>query len=313
MYAIDVTTNKIVTNNQQEIITNTNNEGKYTLTNLAKGKYIVAFEYDTDKYMVTTYKAEGINDSLNSDAVKASRTVNGEEKTAAYTDSIDLTENKANIDLGLAEAKVFSLSVEKSISKIIVTNKQGAKTYNFDDTNLAKVEIAAKDLSGSNVVIEYKIKVKNTGEVAGYARSIVDYIPASLTFNSGLNNDWYKKGKNVYTSSLADTKIEPGETKEVTLTLTKKMTESNTGLTNNKAEIDSSYNNLGIENTATKANNKNSSSKSVANAENSADAIIGVKTGSAVSYVALTLTIIIAICGLAYLVNKKLLLEKIEI
>ena len=313
VYAIDVTTNKIVTNNQQEIITNTNNEGKYTLTNLAKGKYIVAFEYDTDKYMVTTYKAEGINDSLNSDAVKASRTVNGEEKTAAYTDSIDLTENKANIDLGLAEAKVFSLSVEKSISKIIVTNKQGAKTYNFDDTNLAKVEIAAKDLSGSNVVIEYKIKVKNTGEVAGYARSIVDYIPASLTFNSGLNNDWYKKGKNVYTSSLADTKIEPGETKEVTLTLTKKMTESNTGLTNNKAEIDSSYNNLGIENTATKANNKNSSSKSVANAENSADAIIGVKTGSAVSYVALTLTIIIAICGLAYLVNKKLLLEKIEI
>lgn len=313
VYAIDVTTNKIATNNQQEIVTNTNNEGKYTLTNLAKGKYIVAFEYNTDKYMVTTYQAEGIDSSLNSDAVKASRIVNGEEKTAAYTDSIDLTENKANIDLGLAEAKVFSLSVEKSISKIIVTNKQGSKTYNFDDTNLAKVEIAAKDLSGSNVVIEYKIKVKNTGEIAGYAKSIVDYIPSSLTFNSGLNNDWYKKGKNIYTSSLANTKIEPGETKEVTLTLTKKMTESNTGLTNNKAEIDSSYNNLGIENTAIKANNNNSSSKSVANAENSADAIIGVKTGSAVSYVALTLTIIIAICGLAYLVNKKLLLEKIEI
>ena len=45
----------------------------------------------------------------------------------------------------------------------------------------------------------------------------------------------------------------------------------------------------------------------------SADTIIGVKTGAAVSYVALTLTIIIVIGGLAYLVNKKLLLEKIEI
>ena len=135
-----------------------------------------------------------------------------------------------------------------------------------------------------------------------------------------MNNDWYKRGKNVYTSSLANTKIEPGETKEITLTLTKKMTESNTGLTNNKAAIESSYNSLGIENTdqtsvneMNKATDKKSASSNSAQMPNSADTIIGVKTGSAISYVALTLTIIIAICGLAYLVNKKLLVEKIEI
>ena len=85
------------------------------------------------------------------------------------------------------------------------------------------------------------------------------------------------------------------------------MTESNTGLTNNKAEIESAYNSLGIPNTT-----KQEKSGKVSNA-GSADTIISVKTGTAVSYVALTLTIIIAICGLAYLVNKKLLMEKIEI
>ena len=86
------------------------------------------------------------------------------------------------------------------------------------------------------------------------------------------------------------------------------MTESNTGLTNNKAEIESAYNSLGIPNTTT-TTEKNGETQNAG----TADTIISVKTGAAVSYVALTLTIIIVICGLAYLVNKKLLLEKIEI
>lgn len=307
VYAIDVETNEVAKNNNNEIEAITNSDGTYRLSGLSEGKYIVAFEYDTEKYMVTTYQVEDGDNTKNSDAVKASRTVNGEERTAAYTDIINITENVSDIDLGLVEAKLFSLKLDKVISKMIVTNKNGSKTYNFEDTGIAKVEIASKELSGSNVVIEYKLKVTNVGEVAGYAKTIVDYLPSSLSFNSGLNNDWYKKGNNLYTTSLADTLIEPGETKEIKLTLTKKMTESNTGLTNNKAEIESAYNSLGIPNTVT--TEKNGKTQNTG----SADTIIGVKTGAAVSYVALTLTIIIVICGLAYLVNKKLLLEKIEI
>ena len=307
VYAIDVETNEVAKNNNNEIEAITNSDGTYRLSGLSEGKYIVAFEYDTEKYMVTTYQVEDGDNTKNSDAVKASRTVNGEERTAAYTDIINITENVSDIDLGLVEAKLFSLKLDKVISKMIVTNKNGSKTYNFEDTGIAKVEIASKELSGSNVVIEYKLKVTNVGEVAGYAKTIVDHLPSSLSFNSGLNSDWYKKGNNLYTSSLADTLIEPGETKEIKLTLTKKMTESNTGLTNNKAEIESAYNSLGIPNTVTTEENGKTQNTG------SADTIIGVKTGAAVSYVALTLTIIIVIGGLAYLVNKKLLLEKIEI
>ena len=308
VFAINVETNQVaIDNNGSEIFATTNSEGNYSLQNMPKGEYIVGFEYDTERYVVTLYRAEGINNSENSDAVTATRKINGEEKIAAFSDSIKLEQNETDIDLGLAEAKVFSLRLEKTISKMIVTNQEGTKTYDFGDKNLAKVEIASKSLSDSNVIIEYKMKVINDGEIAGYANSIVDYIPSSLTFNSGLNNDWYQKGNNIYTSSLADTKIEPGETKEIKLTLTKKMTESNTGLTNNKAEIESSYNTLGVPNTAsTSSDNK---TKNLG----SADAIISVKTGTAVSYVSLTFTIVIVIFGLAYLINKKLLIDKIQI
>ncbi|MBR0427121.1 MAG: hypothetical protein IJK18_02835 [Clostridia bacterium] len=307
VYAINVQTNKIATYNNEEITTTTGSDGRYELANLQEGNYIVAFEYDTDKFMVTSYQTEGVDESINSDAIKASRIVNGEEKTAAFTDSINLEDDKIDIDLGLAEAKIFSLKLDKTINKIIVTNKNGSKTYDYEDKDLAKVEISSKELSGSSVVIEYKLKVTNVGEIAGYAKTIVDYLPKSLTFNSGLNSNWYRKGNNIYTSSLSDTLIEPGQSQEVILTLTKKMTESNTGLTNNKAEIESAYNSMGIPNTTTDKNNNETTDIG------SADAIIGVKTGTAANYVALTLTTIIVILGLAYLVNKKLLLDKIEI
>lgn len=309
VYAIDVKTSKIATYQNEEITFTTGDDGTYYLENLQKGKYIVAFEYDTDKYMATVYQAEGVDESINSDAINASRVVNDNEIMAAFTDSINLKEDKIDIDLGLAEAKVFSLKLDKYISKIIVTNKNGAKTYNYKDSNLAKVEISSKELSGSTVIIEYKLKITNVGEIAGYAKSIVDHIPSSLVFNSSLNSDWYKKGNDLYTSSISDTLIEPGESQEITLTLTKKMTGSNTGLTNNKAEIESSYNSLGLPNTAVTKDKSGTQSEYVG----SADAIIGVKTGTAISYIVLTLTSIIMIGGLAYLVNKKILRDKIKI
>lgn len=302
VYAINISTNKIATYNNEEITATTNGNGEYTLNNLPSGEYIVAFEYDTGKYMVTMYKADGVSADKNSDAVKATKNIDGNQKTAAYTDIINVITDLSHIDLGLSEAKTFSLKLEKTISKVIVTNSAGTNTYNFKDTNLAKVEIASKNLKGSNVLIEYKIKVTNNGEVAGYAKKIVDYIPSSLTFNSKLNSNWYKKGKNLYTTSLANSLIKPGETREIKIILTKKMTESNTGITNNKAEIESYYNSLGLENSES-----NNSEKL-----KSADIIVGVKTGIAIRHALLTLSIIIIIGVIAYLLNKRLLMQIME-
>ena len=312
VYAIDVNTNKIAKDsNGNEIIATTNSEGKYTLSNLPKGEYIVAFEYDTRKYTATEYQAEGVNSSTNSDAVTATRIVENTEKTIAITDSINLKTNKSNIDLGLCEAQIFDLDLEKVISKIVITNKEGTKTYKFDDTNLAKTEIRAKNLKDSNVVIEYKMKIKNNGQIPGYAKSIVDYLPSSLKFNSNINKDWYQKDSNLYNDSLANEIINPGETKELTLILTKKMTESNTGLTNNKAEIAASYNEQGIEDIdSTTGGEQGTKEKQDAG---SADILITPSTGEAVNYIVLILTTFIIIGGLAYIINKKILLRNLKI
>ena len=69
------------------------------------------------------------------------------------------------------------------------------------------------------MVIEYSLTVTNEGGVAGYAKKIADYIPAEFKFNSELNKDWYEGANGtVYNSSLANTIINPGESKTITLT-----------------------------------------------------------------------------------------------
>lgn len=310
VYAINVKTNQIAKDaNGTEIKAQTNNEGFYSLTNIPEGSYLIAFEYNTDKYMVTKYQADKVSENKNSDTIDDKITVNNEERQVAVTDKIDLKSSIANIDLGLIETKTFDLELKKVITKVVVTNKEGTKTYDEKETNLAKIEIAGKHLNNTNVVIEYKIKVKNNGEIAGYAQNIVDYIPSSLNFSGALNKGWYQSGQNIYNTTLSKTKIEPGETKEITLVLTKMMTESNTGLINNRAEIETAYNSLGIQDVDSTPNNQEKSEDDMG----SADLIIGVKTGAAISYIILTLTTIIVIFGIAYIINKKILKKQIKI
>ena len=79
-------------------------------------------------------------------------------------------------------------------------------------------------------MIEYKIVVTNEGAVPGYVKKIVDYLPEELGFNTELNKDWYLSDNgNLYNASLANTVIEPGQSKEVTLIVSKKITENSLG------------------------------------------------------------------------------------
>ena len=291
-----------------EITAKTSSEGLYTLTNIPAGKYITVFEYDTSKYMLTTYKADGVQNDKNSDAILNNITIDGETKQMAITDTINLSNSIANIDIGLVDAKVFDLELEKYITKIAVTNSAGTSTYEYEDATLAKADIAAKNLSDSQVVIEYTIKVKNVGEIAGYVKNVVDYKSTELDFSSTLNSDWYSKGDNLYNASLADTKLEPGETKELKLILTKTMTESNTGLIGNTAEIAEAYNTRGASDKDSTPGNKAKNEDDMGQA----DVILGVKTGAAISYIIITLSIIAVIAVAGYLVSKKVLNKEIK-
>lgn len=287
----------------------TDEEGYYAFSKISEGKYLVVFGYDTEKYVPTVYQADGVQDSQNSDVEIINTVMEGTEQRVAATDTLEIiNSSKSNIDLGLVEAKTFDLELSKTISKVTITNSEGTKTNEYDNVSLAKVEIAAKHLQNSTVVIEYKIKVKNNGELAGYVKNIVDYKPTDLTFNSSLNPEWYQEEGNLHTTSLANTKLEAGEEKELTLVLTKTMTESNTGLVNNTAEISEAYNNLGIDDVDSTPGNKQKSEDDMG----SCNCIISVKTGVAITYITLTLSIIAVMAVGTYIVSRKVLNKEIK-
>ncbi len=282
----------VKTSDGKKLEVKTNEKGMYILNNIPKGKYIIIFDFPKDKYKITTYKAEGIPESENSKAMMSELTIQGETKEFVATDVIQVeNDNISNINIGLNEIQKFDLKLEKYISKMTVQNSKGTIVKEYNNSSIAKIELDAKQLNNTNVIIEYKIKISNVGEATGYAKKIVDYMPNDMKFNSELNKDWYQNGKNIYTNILENQPIKAGESKELTLILTKTMNENNLGRMGNVAEIAEDYNELGMEDINSTPNNK-------ANGENdmaTADAIISIKTGGIVFYSIITIVILIAL------------------
>ena len=293
----------ITTGNKKEQTTNEN--GAYLFANLKPGKYMVIFEYDTNNYGVTIYRKEGVNDNLNSDVIQVNATISGENKQVGATDKIALgTENIENIDMGLVINPSFDLKLDKVISKITAQTSSSSKTYEYKDSKLAKLDLKPKTVNDTTIIVEYKIRVTNEGAIAGYAKKVVDYIPQDMKFSADLNKDWYQSTNgNVYNSSLANTLILPRETKELTLTLTKKMNDNNLGIINNTAEIYETYNDLGLSDIDSLPANVVQQEDDMS----SADAMISVKTGEVYMYISLIITCI-GIFGVGiYFINKKVL------
>lgn len=307
---LDLNTNKFVTDKDgKEIQTKTNEQGMYVLDKIPAGKYIAIFEYDNTKYKLTTYKKEGVSEKENSNVVLKNLSINDEEKEYSTTDTLILEElNLENINIGLIELKDFDLELNKYVTKMIVQNKKGTITKEYNNLSIAKMEVDAKDINNTTVIVEYKIIVTNKGEVEGYAKKVVDYLSKDFTFSSELNKDWYQTKDGVCNASLSNTKIKPGESKELTLTVTKTMTENNIGLINNTAEIQESYNDSGL----TDINSTPGNHVEGENDMGQAEVIISLRTGAVVSYIGLTLFIISVIGIAVYFIGKKVLRKKIK-
>ena len=236
--------------------------------------------YESDKYAVTAYKKEGVTSDKNSDAVVSNY--------KAVTDKITVKDNGiSDIDIGLYQAGIFDLDLDVNINQVTVQNPDETKVLEMENPKLAKYDVKPQYTNNTTVYVEYTIEVSNKGEISGYAKKIVDYIPQGMTFNSTINEAWYTgTDGNLYTSALADIELKPGETKEIKLVLTKQMTEENTGLVNNLAEIAEDYNIYGVSDTNSTPFNK-------AQGENdlgSADAILTVKTGEVFIYISVIIT-----------------------
>ena len=286
---LNTQTNNLVKDKSGKVLEATTNEnGMYVLDNIGSGKYIVVFEYQNTRFALTKYKAENVEESKNSDAMLNELTIEGKKQQVASTDILEVNQdNISDINIGLIELKDFSFKLDKYVSRILIQDSTGTTIKEYTNATVAKAELDAKKVNGASVIIEYKIKVTNIGEIDGYVKKIVDYIPNDLKFSSELNKDWYQTSEGLYNISLANEKISAGTSKEVTLTLTKAMTEDNTGLINNTAEIAESYNELGIADSKSTPGNKAKGESDFG----SADAILSLKTGGEV-YVAVILAVI---------------------
>ncbi len=307
---LNVETNNLVKDNKGKTLeTVTNENGIYVLDKIANGKYIIIFEYNNTQYALTKYKAEGISEAENSNVLLNQLVIENETKEVASTDILTINDqNISNVNIGLIKLQKFDLELTKTVNKVLVQNASGTTVREYQDADLAKIEIPGKDLNGSTVIIEYKISVANKGEVEGYVRKIADYVPADLRFSSELNKDWYQVGNTLYTEKLANEKIKAGETKTITLTLTKTMTENNTGSVPNIAEIVEYYNELGLKDINSTPGNR----AKTENDYSQADTIISVKTGEIV-YTGLIIAGVVAlgIVAVVIAIKKKNTIDEI--
>ena len=298
IYLMNAQTNQIT-----DVSTMTNAEGFYTLSNIPNGEYIVVFDYSSTQYGLTKYQASGIENNRNSKALEKQINIFGVEKTCGVTDIITINGGSiGNISMGLTKLEDFDLKIDKYISRVTVKTQNGTTVYSYNDVQLAKTEINARKINNAEITVEYTIKVTNVGQVDGYARSIVDHIPDGFTFDPTKNKDWYSSGNDIYSVILANEKIAVGDSKVLTLTLTKDLSEDATGTFTNHVNIDESYNEFGISDTNARSGNDSSS----------AELIISIGTGTVVLYTMLTLSII-GIMGIGiYAIKVKVLGVKNE-
>ena len=253
----------------------TDSLGKYRFTEIERGDYTIVFNYDGNIYVASKYQYTDVAESMNSDAIES-------EDGVAVTELIKLDDSDMEIDLGLQERNYFDISVQKYISKAILTRKGEEKVETYNNDIIAKLEIRTKELVDTSIKLEYKIVITNKGDVNGTVGSVYDYLPNSLTFEQGLNEDWILTSGNVLVNeSLNKESIKPGESRELKLVLSKVMTEDNTGTISNKVQID----NLSTDKTVEENKDNNIATQEI---------IITISTGRTVSIVVFIVSIIIA-------------------
>ena len=312
VYLLNKSKNSIVedVNTGDRKITETSSTGKYEFSNLEPGQYVVIFVYDSSRYSLTTYQADGVDTSLNSDAIDINITLDGERRIAAITDTITITnENARDIDIGMYEANKFDLRLDKYISKVTLSTPTiGTRVDEHNNEKIAQVQVLGSNLGKSTAVVEYNIVVTNEGSVAGYVKKVVDYLPEEFSFNTELNSDWYLSDNgNIYNSSLENTLIKPGESKELKLILSVNITEDKIGIVTNTAEIYETYNEQGLQDIDSTPANQASDEDDISKAE----IVLGLVTGKIIGYTALVIVIIAILVVGIYQIKKRVLNKKV--
>ncbi|MGN1029694.1 MAG: MucBP domain-containing protein [Bacilli bacterium] len=154
--------------------------------------------------------------------------------------------------------KVFNLKVDKQIQQI---------AYNGQilsiDGDVGKIELNKNNITSTDVLVTYEIKVMNTGELRGGAE-LVENIPAGMTMSEADNPDWVIHED---TATLNVDDIEPGQERSYLVVMRWAAGESNLGMKENIAQIVKVDNEAGFEELTIEDN------------EDTANFVITIKTG----------------------------------
>ena len=237
------------------------------------------------------------------------------DKEGNPVDDIDSTpdkwiEGEDDQDKEYIKLNYFDLALRKWVTHAIVvengkeTVTQTGHKAEDDPEQVVKVELNRKKLNSLTVKFKYSIRVTNEGDIAGYAKEITDYIPEGLKFDAKDNPDWKDEGNNVISTRKLENKLlQPGETAEVTVTLTWINGKNNLGLKTNIAEISEDYNDRGVPDIDSTPDNKKPGEDDI----DDAPVLLSVSTGKARIYSTLGFIVLITIAGGIILIKKYVL------
>ena len=214
-------------------------------------------------------------------------------------------------DIEKIKLRYFDLSLLKWVTKAIVY-ENGQKTVTetghtgYENPEpVVKVDLKNTSLNNVEVKFEYKIRITNEGDIAGYAKEISDYIPQGLKFVASDNPQWRETDGKIVTRALENTLLQPGETADVTVILTWINGADNLGLKTNIAEISEDYNDYGTPDIDSTPNNRVPDEDDI----DDAPVMLSIRTGSSNIIYASIVAGVLAIISLGVIVIKKNILK----
>ena len=158
-----------------------------------------------------------------------------------------ITEDEQKITHYYAK-KVFNIEIDKELKEATIDGEKRT----FRNGKFTKLDIPVKKILNSEVKVRYSINVRNTGEIKG-STVVQENIPKYFTMNPTENPDWRIENGKIVSKEI---ELNPGESKELSITLKWTNSKDNFGTLVNKAGIEKTKNNAGFEETDTEEEKK---------------------------------------------------------
>ena len=238
-----------------------------------------------------------------------SKNTNKDGKDVKDQDSVPDKWNEGEDDQDIEKVKVqyFDLSLRKWVTQAIVTEngedkiiESGHKAED-DPEDVVKVDLKKSKINKVTIKFRYKIRVKNEGNIAGYAKELKDYIPDGLKFVAEDNPLWKQiDEKTITTDQTKDILLQPGDTTEVEVLLTWINDSENFGVMDNWAEISKDHNDFNSPDIDSTPDNNKKGEDDIDDAPVS----VGVQTGQIRTFTTIGLAVLVILSSGVALIKK---------